>query len=752
MGTGASRSTRVARAVCAWMAAAAAMAPAAPADVSIGADRIVVRTPAMSATVARATGHLSFADSSGAPMLAQVPLRGVPRRFVGVDPRPLGVEAISDRGVYAPFAYEVGSSRRSQFTTGIWSGNLFAGARSGAVHGARAVLEAEARGDELRLVLATTEPGRRLEVAIGPDPAAPAALRVQAQVTPRERVVALGDSFASGADERFFGFGGRHNALSQRGRTFHTWVEAQNYGAGVLQPVVNAIDPGNGPRFPNGANAAYYPQSLFVSSRAYGFFADNDDVVRWRMASDRPDAWQVSAEGSRLDYTVAPGRGAEAAAHLSAINGRHRLPPAWAQGAMLSRTVRIFGQDTPASYERRVLADVAEIERRDVPITAYKFEGFAVMPRPVVAGVIRRLRARGIRSVLYLRAFTSKDNALTEDLGAYAEALRDGYVVNDAAGRPVLWTTPFGSRGALLDFTNPRTLTWWETRVREQLDLGADGFMLDFGEQVLDRMRFADGTPGAKMHNRYPALMHRVTREIADRWAAEHPDRDVPFFFTRAGSSGRPGAAAHEMANFAGDGTSDWHIASGLPAQTTDMLNRAVGGAWGFSTDIGGYADYVTTSTTSELFVRWSQWAALTPYFRVHNSSAGGLRMPWFYGDGVYRLWREAAGLHARAVPLIRRLWAAARAGGPPPLRPLWMAAPGDPQAAAEGQAWMLGDDIVVAPVVARGARTRTVYLPVGCWRLQPDGATHEGGRRVTVPAPLERLPWFARCGTDPLA
>lgn len=754
MGKGTSRSARVARAVLACGVAALVLgAPGARADVSIGPDRVVVRTPSMSATVVRQTGHVSFADASGAPLLSQVPLRGVPRRFVGVDPKLLGYEALPDRGVYAPFAYEVGSSRRSQFTTGIWSGSLLSGARSGVVHGARGVLEAAAEGGGARLVLATTEPGRRLEVLIGPDPASPAALRVQAAVAPRDRVVALGDSFLSGGDERFFGFGGRHNALSQRGRTFNTWVEAQNYGAGVLQPVVNAIDRENGPKylFPNGANAAYYPQSLFVSSRPYGFFADNDDVVRWRMASDRPDAWQVSAEGSRLDYTVAPGRGAPAAAHVSAINGRHRLPPAWAHGAMLSRTVRIFGQDTPKSYERRVLADVAEIERRNVPITSYKFEGFAVMPRSVVVDVIRRLRARGVRSVLYLRAFTSKDDALTESLDAYEEAMTKGYVVRDASGRPVTWITPFGARGALLDFTNPETVAWWDGRVRELLDLGADGFMLDFGEQVLDRMRFHDGTPGAKMHNRYPALMHRVTREIADRWAAEHPDREVPFFFTRAGSSGRPGAAAYEMANFAGDGTSDWHIASGLPSQTTDMLNRAVGGAWGFSTDIGGYADYVTTSTTSELFVRWSQWAAFTPYFRVHNSSGGGVRMPWFYGDEVYGLWRDAAALHDRAVPLIRRLWAEAQAGGPPPLRPLWMAAPGDPQAAGEEQAWMVGDDILVAPVVTKGARTRTVYLPGGCWRLQPDGATYQGGRRVTVPAPLERLPWFVRCETDPL-
>ncbi|MFA9269151.1 MAG: TIM-barrel domain-containing protein [Baekduiaceae bacterium] len=754
MGEAMGRRACIATAVCAWMLAALVSgAPAARADVSIGPDRVVVRTPSMSATVVRATGHLSFADASGAPLLAQVPLRGVPRRLTGVDPKLLGFEALKDRGVYAPFAYEVGSSRRSQFTTGIWSGNLLLGVRTGVVHGARSVIEAEAAGDGVRVVLATTEPGRRLEVLIGPDPASPAALRVQAGVTPRDRVIALGDSFVSGDDERFFGFGGRHNALSQRGRTFNTWVEAQNYGAGALQPLVDAIDRQNGPAylFPNGANAAYYPQSLFVSSRPYGFFADNGDVVRWRMASDRPDAWQVSAEGSRLDYTVAPGRGAAAAAHLSAINGRHRLPPAWAQGAMLSRTVRIFGQDTPASYERRVLADVAEIERRNVPITSYKFEGFAVMPRPVVVDVIRRLRARGVRSVLYLRAFTSKDNALTESLDAYAEALREGYVVNDASGRPVTWTTPFGARGALLDFTNPRTVAWWEGRVRELLDLGADGFMLDFGEQVIDRMRFHDGTPGAKMHNRYPALMHQVTREIADRWSAEHPDRDVPFFFTRAGSSGRPGAAAHEMANFAGDGSTDWHIASGLPAQTTDMLNRAVGGAWGFSTDIGGYADYVTTSTSSELFVRWSQWAAFTPYFRVHNSSRGGLRMPWFYGDRVYGLWRDAAALHDRAVPLIRRLWAEAERGGPPPLRPLWMAAPDEPQAAGEQQAWMLGDDLLVAPVVTKGARTRTVYLPEGCWQLQPDGASYEGGRRVTVAAPLERLPWFVRCATNPL-
>jgi alpha-glucosidase (family GH31 glycosyl hydrolase) len=278
-----------------------------------------------------------------------------------------------------------------------------------------------------------------------------------------------------------------------------------------------------------------------------------------------------------------------------------------------------------------------------------------------------------------------------------------------------------------------------------------DGFMQDFGEQVQRDMHFANGETGRTMHNRYPVIWHRLSRRILDDWQERHPSREPIWFFTRAGYSGRPGSAAYEMGNFPGDETTDWSISTGLGSLGPDMLNRAVGGAFGYTTDIGGYTDFITPPPNAELFTRWSEWSALTPYFRVHNSASTGTRMPWFYGPETLTTWKALAALHQRALPLIRRLWREGRKTGMPITRPMWLGGASAPGAGTDAQQWLLGPDVLVAPVVTEGATTREVSFPRGCWEHRaPGGKRYTGPGTGTVAAPLGRLPYFFRCGTRP--
>ena len=186
------------------------------------------------------------------------------------------------------------------------------------------------------------------------------------------------------------------------------------------------------------------------------------------------------------------------------------------------------------------------------------------------------------------------------------------------------------------------------------------------------------------------------------------------------------------------------------------MLNRAIGGAFGTLTDIGGYFDIGPFAPTSkELFIRWAQWATLSPFFRVHGSILNGAHMPWSYDAQTLAEYKRLAALHRRAQPLILRLWRTAKATGVPVTRPQWLADPGDPTGAREDQSWLLGRDVLVAPIVIEGARSRRVRFPAGCWE-RGDGSTagrrYAGRRTAFVSAPLLELPWFVRCGTRPLA
>ncbi|MGH8458982.1 MAG: TIM-barrel domain-containing protein, partial [Nevskiales bacterium] len=238
--------------------------------------------------------------------------------------------------------------------------------------------------------------------------------------------------------------------------------------------------------------------------------------------------------------------------------------------------------------------------------------------------------------------------------------------------------------------------------------------------------------------------------EAIDEWRAEHPGREDIWFFTRAGYAGLDGSARYEGANFAGDGNTDFSVSSGLAAQTPDMLNRAVGGAYGFTTDIGGYFDFVTPETSKELLIRWTEWAVLSPIMRLHGSVNAGTHMPWNYDAETLAIWKRYTELRYRVQPYLHKVWSEAYATGIPVTRPLWLAFPEDAQAAQQTQEWMLGDDVLVAPVVEEGATARAVYFPAGCWQHGETGHRYAGPASLQVPAPLDSLPYFLRCGTQP--
>ena len=674
-----------------------------------------------------------------------------------------GTDAIPDQALYAPFTFEVGGAVSPQFPGSPWQGNLLLAGDAGVQFAATRVTQAQCDGAVARLTVATNDPsGRMLTLVVQPDESGLPALQVHATLVPSTGVVAIGDSFDSGADEEFFGFGGRHNALSQRGRSFPNWVQQENFGAGPLQPGVDVI-PGTGGatyQFPNGETAAYYPQALFYSSRPYGFLLENSELARFKLAySARPDAWQVTAAAAELRYVVAPGDAAQRVQTLTGINGRHRVPPEWALGPTLLRGLKVLSadSDTADGYTTKVNADLDRVEKDQLPITSYSIEGWDFIAREQLAGIVTRIRAKNRHPMMYIRAYTARDAGNTENPQYFTDALTNGY-----CGKvPLLnvcyvFGSPFLTGVALaIDYSNPQAVAWWSDRIRLMLDLGADGFMQDFGESVMTDMVFANGETGLTMHNKYPAIYHATTRAVLDQYRIEHPERAALasgdfYFFNRAGYSGRKGSAAYENANFPGDNMTDWSHANGLASSVSDMLNRGVGGAYGYTTDIGGYLDETTGAPTRELFIRWSQFAALSPIFRVHNSSTGGVHMPWDYDAEAEAIWTQMARLHLRAKPLILKLWSDAQVSGLPVTRPLWLMFPQDREGYRQDQEFMLGDDVLVAPVVVQGATSRDVYFPQGCWQHGETGTQFSGPGHQRVDAPLASLPYFFRCGTRP--
>lgn len=727
------------------MLVSAARPAASPARASSG--RIAVKGPQARAVIRKHPFNLRIEDSSGRRVLREVAAGASALTTpLTIDPAPPGFDSRTAPTLYAPLSFLVGSESIVQNDGGFWGGNLSSGKRSGVQYSARAVKRVRRAGNGVRLTLSTDDPsGRRLVVQV--KPVGCCSIGVYVNAHPATGVAMIGDSFASSPGEGFFGFGGRHNALDQHGNTFSSFVAEENVDG------LTGVGQGGDGRslFPNGPAAAYYPQPEFVSSRRYGFLVDQPQLVRFQLDDQQPRAWNVSASATGLRYVVSPGTGPEAIRSLTGITGRQPVPPRWGLGPMLDRLVKNFGE-TEADYEGNVQADLANIARYGLPLKAYRIEGWGFpggndgfqlithISAGLQAQAISTLRSRGIHPLVYLRPWMTPSSA----------AVANGWVATHFDGGPYITSTTTGQPIALLDFTNPAAVRFWQNEVSKALNLGADGFMADFGEEVLYGMRFHDGETGMKMHNRYPVLYARATRQALRRYERKHPKRHL-WFFTRAGYTGSPGSAAFESANFPGDETTDWTHSSGLPSSTPDMLNRAIGGAFGYGTDIGGYFDLTTPPTTKELFLRWAEWAALSPVFRLHGAGPTGTHTPWSFDDETVRIYNRLSELHLRAVPLILRLWRKGDRTGMPPTRPLWLAYPHDAAARDQDQEWLLGADLLVAPVVEEGATSRRVYFPAGCWRNPRTGKRFRGRRSAGVQAPLNVLPYFIRCGTNPL-
>jgi alpha-glucosidase len=387
------------------------------------------------------------------------------------------------------------------------TGNPFLSLSAGATYSLTDVERTTRLNDGgLRLTVGTDDPtGRTAIVEVRADRGD--AVGTKVRFRPSEGIAFVGAGFSSGVDEAFHGFGGRRNAIDQAGESFFNWIEQTIFDIPVM---------GGQPQ------SGWYQQAQFVSSRPYGFFLEQSELSRWRMRSDRDDAWQVDSNSRGLRFTVAPGRAPRAIRTLTAITGRTPVPPRWQVAPIFAQTLSggTTGK-TPEAYEAEIRTSIQKIDELDLPYQAFSFEAWWLLQRiGSLDDIIRLIRRHGMHTIVYFRAWAGNDGQGLEDDAAFQTARDEGYGATRADGSPYVFSDTLapGKRAVQLDFTNPETVAWWRKRVRAVLDAGADGFMQDFGEQTMWNMHFADGTTGRVTHNRYPIDFHRTSRRIVEEW------------------------------------------------------------------------------------------------------------------------------------------------------------------------------------------------------------------------------------------
>ena len=588
-----------------------------------------------------------------------------------------------------------------------------------------------------RLSARTTDPQRR-ELIVEVRFLATGAVRLTAQPSEPSGVTRMGVAMVAGPDEHFFGFGEQFTSVDQRGRTV------------VIRPE---------DRVSAQVQGTYKPVPFFVSSHGYGLLVESFARPVMEMASVRDDAFATTVEEPALQLVVIDGpQPLTVLSRYADLTGHWPLPPRWAFGVWKNA---IGGQD-------EVLAEARALRERRVPVTAiWSYDvsddrlnlgwpwphHLAVAPGeyPDPRAMSGQLHDLGYKVLGYLhpnlRNLSTRERSdvsvvVPRLFGAseFSFAAPDNLLIKHSDGST--YVNALGS--ASLDLSDPRAIDWWRGSVQSVLrDYDFDGWMQDFGEQAPEDGVYASGLPGTDEHNLYPVRYAQATYEAA---TAVKPD------FVTFARSAYVGSTPYLRLTWPGDQSVDWSRSNGLPAQIPAMLSGAISGMPDYAPDVAGYYDPdagpLSTEAEKELWMRWVELGALSPTFRDMLGARHTQNVNLWTDAETLEHFRTYAQLHNSLGPYIFSLAREASERGYPIMRHLFLEYPDDANTYALDDQYMLGDSLLVCPVVTPGARDRSCYLPAGEWLDYWTGQAYTGAGYVTLAAPVERIPLLIRAGS----
>ena len=535
-------------------------------------------------------------------------------------------------------------------------------------------------------------------------------------------------SFTAYADERIYGLGQRrHGLLDQKGCV----LELTHRNSQISIP-------------------------FLVSSHGYGLLWHNPGMGRVELGRTQT-RWV--AEASRLiDYVVTTGEGCAGIMERYAdLTGHAPVLPKWAAGFWQCK----LRYQTQAE----LLAVAREHKRRGLPMSVIVIDYFnwtrmgewkfdpTCWPDP--AAMVRELAALGIKVMVSVWPTVNPDSE------NFAELERRNLLVRTERGLNsfIKFTDSNAHQtviSGLLDTTHPdaRKFLWDKVR-KNYFRHGIKVWWLDAIEPEMvaydhDNVRYHAGN-AQEVGCLYP-LMQQQAFFDGMKSAGEKE-------IITLGRAGFAGSQRYGAAIWSGDIHSTWED---LQQQVRAGLNIGLSGIPWWTTDIGGFfGGEVDTPYFRELIVRWFQYGVFCPLFRLHgwrNSSLahpetsdptrGGPNEVWAFGARAYAIIRELLFLRERLRPYLMVQMKLASTKGAPPMRPLFFDFPADAAAATIEDQFMLGPDLLVAPVLHAGATNRTVYLPAGTsWTDAWTGKVFKGGRTLRAAAPLEKIPLFLRYG-----
>ena len=579
-------------------------------------------------------------------------------------------------------------------------------------------------------------------------------LRFEAEVEEPYNRVYL--THASSSEERFFGFGTQFTYFDMKGHLVPILIREQGIGRGE-QPVTWAVNwraGAGGDPYTSYASVPHY-----ITSEARSLFLENYEYSTFDLRED--DRVQVGVFSSLMRGQILSGdTPAQLVEQYTEYSGRMRPLPEWiTSGAVVGLQ---GGTD-------RALRISEELESLGTPIAAIWLQDWVGQRKTSFgtqlwwnweldrdhylgwSSLRENLEERNIRLMTYINPFLCDDALQKKNhrRNLFEEAARNGYLVKKQDGEPYRITISSFS-AALVDLTNPEAWTWIKDIIKgELIGNGASGWMADFGEGLPYNAVLFSGADPKRYHNRYAEEWARVNREAI----SEAGRGDDIVFFNRSGYTESP---RYSTLFWVGDQLVDWDEHDGIKSAVTGLLSSGLSGYSLEHSDIGGYTaidnPLFEYHRSKELLLRWIELGAFTTVFRTHEGNIPEVNHQIYSDRETLTHFARFAKVYAAWKPYRTELVKEASETGLPVIRHPFIHYPKDPEVLALNYQYMVGPELMVAPVLDPGADAVRVYIPAGRWVHLWTGERYgapERGAYETVSAPIGEPAVFYKEGPE---
>ena len=373
---------------------------------------------------------------------------------------------------------------------------------------------------------------------------------------------------------------------------------------------------------------------------------------------------------------------------------------------------------------------------RDIPLSVFHFDCFWMKEFqwcdftwdkrvfPDTEGMLKRYHDKGLKICVWINPYIAQGTPF------FKEGAENGYLVKRADGRGVWQTDNWQAGMGLVDFTNPAACKWYSDKLKTLLDMGVDCFKTDFGERVPVDVEWFDGSDQGSMHNYYTYLYNQCVFNLLKETRGEGD----AVLFARSACAGGQQFPVH----WGGDCSANY---PSMAETIRGGLSFAMSGFSFWSHDISGFE----STASPDLYKRWAAFGLLSSHSRLHGSSS--YRVPWLFDDEASDVVRFFSRLKCSMMPYLYSKAVEAHEEGTPMMRPMVFEYPSDPVAAYLETQYMLGDALLVAPVLREDKKAQ-YYLPEGRWTDFFTGEIKEGGRYYEGEFDYFSLPFYVRENT----